>query len=110
MILEGDDRVARVFVPGDEFVVDGQGHPLLGIALADAGVEEARPAVGPRNRAAGKNVLLAFVQRRPQGDGQVLPVDQVATAGVAPVHVAPGSAVGIELVEDCLLYTSPSPR
>src|ERR1017187_1683955 len=100
MILQGDDRVARVLVPDDELVVDGQGHPLLGVALADAGIKEARPAVGPGDGAAGEHVLLTFVQRGPQGDGEVLPIHQVATAGVAPVHVAPYGTVWIELVEE----------
>src|ERR1019366_3722086 len=97
MILQGDDRVSRVLVPDDELVVDGRGHPLLWVALADAGVKEARPTVGSGDSAAGEDVFLTFVQRGPEGDREVFPVHQVAAAGVAPVHVAPGGAVGIEL-------------
>src|ERR1039457_4168210 len=100
MILQGDDRVARVLVPDDELVVDWRGHPLLWVALADAGVKEARPTVGSGDSAAGEDVFLTFVQRGPEGDREVFPVHQVATAGVAPVHVAPGGAVRIELVEE----------
>ena len=100
VILQRDHRIARVLLPDDQLVIGRQGHPLFRIALADARVEQARPAVGSGDRSAGEHVLLALFQRGPQRDRQVLPVHQVAAARVPPVHVAPRGSVRVELVEE----------
>lgn len=45
-------------------------------------------------------MVFALVFGGADGDGKVFPVDEVAAAGVAPVHVAPEGAVGVVLVEE----------
>src|SRR5262249_41749390 len=49
--------------------------------------------------AAGKDMLLASALRWPQGNGLMLPVDEILAAKMAPMHMAPCIAIGIELVE-----------
>ena len=83
-------------------------HPLLGVvrggfAVADAGVEgEQLPAAVGRG-AAAEDMILPLLLRGPERDGHVLPENQVAAAGVAPVHVAPRIAKRIVLVVEMIV-------
>ena len=99
----GQHGVRRMLLP-DEEVRAAEGGPLLRRVLrplfwANAGVEKDRLAVAIDRRAAGKAVVFANFLRGPQGDGEVLPADEVPAPDMPPVHVAPAVAVGVVLVE-----------
>ena len=52
--------------------------------------------------AAGEDMFLAKGLRWPEGNGQVFPVNQVLAAHMAPVHVAPVIAIGVELIKEVI--------
>src|SRR5262245_33036282 len=97
------DRIGGMLLPFDERVILGNRGPLLRKAIANAGVNQHELALLRHRCAAGKDMLLALLLGWPQGDGLMLPVDEVLAAEMAPVHVAPGVAVGIELIEQVIM-------
>src|SRR6185312_10783435 len=102
MNCRGEDGITRRLVPHDEIVIGRYRHPLLGRTVADARVKEPRRTVASEYRSAGEDGGLAFVLGGSQRDGQMLPVDEVATASVPPMHVAPQRTVWIELIEEVM--------
>src|SRR5205823_10493165 len=84
------------------------GGPLLGMitrgqSAGDTGVKNGRPAQPVEEGAAGNDMFPSSLIRRPKRDGQVLPTDQVATSGVAPMHASPLIAVRIVLVKHVVI-------
>ena len=67
--------------------------------FAHAGVEQQLPAVGQLGRRPREAAVLVGGAVGGEGGGQVLPVQQVAADGVAPVHGAPHRLIGVILVE-----------
>ena len=99
---ERHHRIVRELAPGPHPVRAGR-QPLDGIGVrrrlrADAGVHGGRRTV-VIDAATGEAMLLAAVSRRGDGNGPMLPMDEVVADGVAPVHMAPRGAVGVVLVE-----------
>ena len=71
--------------------------------FAYAGVEQQLPAVGQLGRRPRETAILVGGAVGGEGGGQILPVQQVAADGVAPVHGAPYRLVGVILVEQVVL-------
>ena len=104
----GQDRVRWVLLPINQVFVLADRGPLFGmvaggLAAGDAGVENHRLTPAVDVRAARENVLFARLPRRPERDRQMFPMDQVAAARVAPVHVSPVVAVRIVLIEQVVI-------
>ena len=98
----GQNGVARVLCK--VLAVVGPGQALgLGQAAVHGGVEKVQPAV-LLHRGAGEAALAAFIGLvGVQGDGQLLPVEQVLADGVAPVHGVPHRGLGVVLEKDVVL-------
>ena len=94
-----EDGISGVLVPSDQVVILRNGHPLLGLRLADARIEKARPAIGGNRGAARKDRSFTLILRGPDGDRQVLPIHQVAAARMSPMLAAEAGGEGIQLVE-----------
>src|SRR5215470_13766873 len=95
-----ENRVPRELRPCQQVVILRDRQPLLRLSVANTGVDNPRAAVARQDGAARVDVRLALVFGWAQSDRQVLPIHQVAAAGVSPVHVPPERTVRIELVEE----------
>jgi len=80
---------------------------LVGRGVLHAGVNEGRHAVIDDRRPAEAPVAVRAAGRGRQGNRLVAPVHHVWAYGVAPVHVAPHSRIGIELVKEVVLALPP---
>ena len=115
----GDDGVVRVFMEGH--AVRGVGQPLVifpvrMILEGGGGIEQHQgmiPQPGDVARihdgGAGEDRVhaLSVLHIRVQGDGQLLPVQQVRAHRVAPVHVAPAVPGGVVLEEKMVVPLVP---
>jgi hypothetical protein len=103
-LRRNEDRVAVVRTPR-RTAVDAERDPLrLGDLLEEVGVErherarpEPRDAVPVDHGASGERGAEVVGD---QGDRLVLPADQVAAGGMAPVHRSPEQVGGVVLVEE----------
>src|SRR5439155_27187248 len=82
------NRVALELLPCEEIVILGDDHPLLGLRLADARVNQPRVSILSENCAAGEDRAFTFIGGWPDRDGQVLPVHQILATRMAPMLLA----------------------
>lgn len=102
----GEDGVVRQLAPVDELAI-AEGGPLFGVVAggtveSDAGVEDHGLAVAIDGAGAGPDALLIEVSGRAEGDGEALPMGEVAAADVAPVFWAVALAEGVELIKEVI--------
>ena len=92
-----------MFLPDGQIRIADGGPLLVGAVRADAGVERNGVSLAVDPGASREDMLFAFFERGPERDWLVLPMHEVLTACVSPVHVSPFIAVGIVLVEDVVI-------
>lgn len=103
-----DDRIVFVLCEMNAIVAVGQVlifPEVVEVTVAVvvmAGVEQVESPVFD-DRRAGEATAAVLGIAGDQGDRQLLPVDEVAAADVAPVHRPPLGGVGVELVEDVVV-------
>ena len=105
-VLAGQDRIAGVLL-----IVHAVSHrDALGLPVVtgpvrqlgpggDTRIHQQLPAVSQLHRAAGKAPVLVCRRIRGQGGREILPVEQVLTDRVPPVHGAPFGFVGVILIK-----------
>src|SRR5712691_236882 len=100
----GDDRIARVLLPGDQVRAARQAlHLMQRMEARNTSVQNMEP-ITLRDHAAGEAaILIRAAGRRCQGNRQFLPVHEIRADGMSPVHRAPEGAVRVVLVEEVIL-------